>query len=123
MFFCQRPQTFLYLEKLINFIFPWKHGISIDDLSKDTSNGPHINLFIVWCSNKEFGSSIPPGGNIVGQWFFTIFIVNFSKTEITDLQLIVFTDEQVLRLNISVNNVHRVKVGNTFDQLINYSFY
>lgn len=47
MIWCESSQCLLDEEKLIEFVLPRKHGISIDELSHDAANSPNIDLLRV----------------------------------------------------------------------------
>lgn len=47
----ESSQCLLDEEELIEFILPWKHGISIDELAHDAANSPNIDLLRVHSTN------------------------------------------------------------------------
>lgn len=114
---CERPQTLLDEEELVQLVFPWKHGVAVDEFAEDAANRPHVDFLAVVGADKQLRRAIPASGDIVGEGLLGVFFLDASEPEIADLELSVIADQQVFRLDIPVNDIHRMQVGEPLHQL------
>ena len=113
----ERPKTFLDQIKLIQIILSPENRLTINHLRNNTTNGPNINrLIIVISFQNQFRRAIPSGRNIIGH--FPIVRDISGKSKITYFNNIRFTDQYIFRFNISVNDIERMHVSNSFEHLI-----
>ncbi len=110
-------ETFLDQIKLIEIILSPKNRLSIDHLCNNATNGPNINrLVIVISSKNQFWRPIPSGSNIIGH--FSIVWYVSGKSKIAYFNNIRFTDQYILWFNISVNDIERMHVCDSFEHLV-----
>eukprot|EP00350_Pseudokeronopsis_sp_OXSARD2_P012530 CAMPEP_0170546776 /NCGR_PEP_ID=MMETSP0211-20121228/5105_1 /TAXON_ID=311385 /ORGANISM="Pseudokeronopsis sp., Strain OXSARD2" /LENGTH=292 /DNA_ID=CAMNT_0010851399 /DNA_START=1285 /DNA_END=2159 /DNA_ORIENTATION=- len=116
---CQRSHYFLDAKQLVDFGFSWKQRLPIAQLSHDTTNGPDIHFFGIVVAKEEFWGSVPSGGNVVCER--AALIIEYScKTKVTDPQFVgCWIDEEVFRLDISVDDVVSVAELDGFEELVN----
>ncbi len=113
----KRSKALLDQIELIQIILSPKNRFSINHLCNNTTNCPNINrLVIVIPSQNQFRRPIPPGSNIIGH--FTVIRYVSSKTKITNFNDVRFTDQNILWFDISVNDIQRMHVSNSFEHLI-----
>lgn len=48
---CERAETLLDEEELVELIFPGEHGVSVDELSENATDCPHVDFLPVWCAH------------------------------------------------------------------------
>jgi hypothetical protein len=91
---------------LIQLIFAWKHGVSIDELAKDTTDSPDVDFFGIIGPDKQFWRSVPSRCNIIGELFLALASFYISrKAEIANFQLFSITNEQILQLDVSMHDI------------------
>lgn len=103
MFRCQLAKSLLDKIKLIELIFSWEERVSIDELSHDAAGSPYIDLLSIWCSYQQFRRTIPACSHVVSEGL--VFIGLAGKAEITDLKLLLVTDQQVLRFDVPMQQM------------------
>lgn len=105
------------LEDFVNLRVAGKEWFAGTHLREDTANGPHINTGRVLAAPEEdLWRSVPQGDDFVsvGSKGNT---EGASETEIRELEVSIAVDQQVLRLEITVENTMAVAVSDTFAQL------
>jgi hypothetical protein len=101
--------------KLVNMILSREKWFSFQHFGENATSTPNINLDIILLPCKhDFGSSVVSGGDITSH----LWILNTGKTEIANLQVTVFVDEDVGGFEITMNDTCRVNVFEaTLDEL------
>jgi len=66
---------------------------------------------------NDLGSSVPPGNDVLGEGSGALFVAT-SKTEVADLEVAVLVKEKVAGLEITMDNVGRVDVETSSEQLV-----
>lgn len=103
---------------MIEFILSWKHGISIDQLSKNATDRPQIDFLPIRRTDKQLRRPIPSRGHIIGELFVAPLPDLPSKAEIANLQLLLITYQQVLRFDVAMQHVLAMHVRQSLEQLI-----
>lgn len=83
--------------------------------------GTHTSFGIVLERQHDFGSAIPSRGNVFRHVASVLFGINGEttrKTEVANLELAVGIDQQITGLEITVENVRRVDVLETAENLV-----
>jgi len=101
----QRSKHLLDYEELVYLRLSREEGLTISQLTHDTAEGPNVHvLAIVGGAQQQFRGPVPARGHVVCQW--RIRTHGPRKAEIAEAQRIVRRiDQQVLRLDISVNDI------------------
>ena len=91
-------------------IFPWEKRFSLEHLSKDAACAPDVHFNIVFLPCKhDLGGAVVSGRNVSGH----LRVLNSSKAEIADLEVAILVDEDVARLEVSVNDTSAVDILQT----------
>lgn len=108
-------------EDLLQLVFvcrPWEERSSRVHLCHDTSSRPDVDAGVVGPATQEdVGGAIPQGDDLVRER------VNGDtegpgKTKIAELELALLVDEEILRLEVSVENAILVAEGDAAKQLV-----
>jgi hypothetical protein len=111
----------LYQIELIKIVLPSKEGLTVYHLRHDATDGPDIDgCVVVLFANEELWSSVPSGCYVVRH--FACGWHDASETQIADFDLIMLTDEKILRFNISMNDIEIMHICNTFKHLVGKMF-
>lgn len=101
---------------------PWKHGLSIEHLSNEAAQCPYIDrLAIVLASEQQFGSPVPPCGDIISHdnSFLIIGLLHESnQAKITQFGVTIFVDEDVGRLQVAMDQAGIMQEIDGFGDLI-----
>ena len=91
----------------MDVVFARKQWLAFQHLRKDTTRAPDINLYIVFlpCEHDLWGSVVSRR-DIAGH----LRVLEAGKTEIADLQVTVFVDQDIARLQVAMNNTRRVDI-------------
>ena len=92
----------------VRTVFAREQGLAAQHLSKDTADAPDINrLCILLEGEHDLGSTVPSSGNVFGHETRVVICRGgrASKTEIADFEITVSIQEEVGRLEVSVQNV------------------
>lgn len=106
---------------MVEFIFSWEEGVPIDEFAHDACDCPHINRLPILPSNQQLRRSVPPSSHVVSNILLAFQFELPRKAEVTDLQSVFFADQQILRLDIAMDDVLRVEVGEALEQLVDES--
>jgi hypothetical protein len=81
--------------------------LALEHLSENAASTPDIDFNVVFLPGEHnLGSSVISCGNITSH----LGVLDSGKTKVTDLQIAVFVDENVARLEVAVDNAGRVHV-------------
>ena len=81
--------------------------LSLDHFGEDAARAPDVNLDVVFLPGQhDLGGSVVSGGNVAGH----LRILDTGETEVANFQIAVFVDEDVARLQVSVDHASRVDV-------------
>lgn len=87
--------------KLVHVVLSGEQGLALEHLSEDAARTPDINLDIVFLPGEHnLRSSVVSGGNIARH----LWVLDSSQTEIANLQIAVLVDENIARLQITMNH-------------------
>jgi hypothetical protein len=114
----ERSHGLLYDVKLINLVLAREQGLPVGELAHDAPNRPHVDREVVLGRSKQqLWGAIPACCNVVGQ--IRLLVAHCScKAKIAEFHALVRRiDEQVLRLDISVNYAVAVAPFNRHAQL------
>jgi hypothetical protein len=105
------------LEDLVDLRVAREEWLASSHLGEDAANRPHVNTSGVLAATKQnFRRAVPEGDNFVGV-SAERDTKSASKTEIGKLQVALLVDEQVLRLEITVQDAVGVAVACTLEKL------
>lgn len=111
-----------YFRELVFLIFAreqWSFGY---DLCEDASHRPDVDRgVVVLGAHEDIWSSVPKGDYLMGEVFHRNS-KGTSQPEICQLQNTLAIDEQVLRLQISMEYLVLVALGSSVEQLIQERF-
>jgi len=117
------------LVELINVVPALENWFSEKQLGEDTSNGPNVNGGrVVGETQHDLGGSVPPGGNVFGHETLirttlgagtSTRSIPSRKAKVADFELTVRINQEVTRLEVTMNNVSGVNVLETAKGLIN----
>ena len=110
------------LVELVLLALSLEERLLVDEFSKDASNRPNVNRGrILLRSHQNVGSSVPKSHH-----FMSVVLDGDtecpSESEISKLENGVVGDEQVLRLEISVENSILMTMSNSIEKLIEVRF-
>lgn len=106
----RRTEQFSDDRKLIDVIFAGEKRFSFQHLGEDAACAPDIDLNIVLLPGKhDFGGSVVSCRDVSGH----LRILDSSQAEIADFEIAVLIDENVTRLEISMNDTCAVDVFQT----------
>ena len=101
------------LEDLINLRVTHKERSFLDEFSEDAADCPHVDAQgVLLLTQKDFWSSVPKSLNFMGQgldWDGE----SSRKSEITDFEIALVGDKDVLRFEVSVEDPVGVHVVNS----------
>lgn len=126
------------LVELINIISPFEKWSSTKQFRENASNGPHINCLVLVGTpgikekkptsfrvtletQHDLGCTIPSGCNILGhvpRIFLRVHRETSGQSKIANLQLTIGIDQQVTRFQIAMENVGRVNIFQTAEDLV-----
>lgn len=84
-----------------------KEGLAIEELEYDAGRTPDVHRAVVALGEQHLGRPIPQGDHNRGE--FHVPAVGLGQTKIGYLQMALRRDEQILRLQISVNDAMGVQ--------------
>ena len=106
------------LDELIFLVLAREQGLPGHNLSEDAANRPNVDRrVVVLRAHENVRSAIPQRHNLVRK-VLDWDAEGASQTEIRQLKNVVFVDEQILRLQISVEHLVLVALGGAGQQLI-----
>mmetsp|Transcript_17223 Transcript_17223/g.48053 ORF Transcript_17223/g.48053 Transcript_17223/m.48053 type:complete len:299 (+) Transcript_17223:627-1523(+) len=107
-----------HVEQLSDLVVTGKQRAPADHLCKDAANGPHVDRCgVVLCTQQNLRGAVPQGDHLVrvGSHRDT---KGSCQAKVSELQYVPLTvDEQVLRLQVTVEDAVSVTVGNPADHL------
>ena len=93
--------------ELVDVILSWEKRLALQHLCEDTSGTPDINLDIIFLPcEHNLRRSIVSRRDISGH----LGILNTSQTEVADLQIAVFVDQDVAGFEVAMDNTRRVDI-------------
>jgi hypothetical protein len=88
-------------------IFAGEKRFAVKHLSKDATRAPNIHLNIIFLpSQHDLRCTVVPCRDVTGH----LRVLDARQTEITDLQVAIFVDKNVARLQVAVDNTCRVHI-------------
>jgi len=88
---------------------------ALEHLCEDTSCAPDIYSYVVLLPcEHDLGSTIVSGGHVSRH----LWVLNSGQTEVTDFEIAIFVDQNVGRLEVSVNDARTVDVFKTSEDLV-----
>ena len=105
------------LEDLVDFGVAWEERLAGGHLGEDAANGPHVDTSrVLTTTEQNFGRAVPESDDLVS--------VSAERntecagqTKIGQLQVAFLVDEQVLRLQVTVQDTVGVAVARAFEEL------
>ena len=101
----------------MDLIVARKQRLGVEELPHDTSSGSEVHRLVIGPLTKQkFRRPVPASGHIVCQ----VSVLGGplpGKAEIAELEDTLLADEQILRLDISMDDLLRVHVVNGLDEL------
>jgi hypothetical protein len=96
-----RSQKLGDYRELVDVILPWEKRLAFQHLCEDTSSTPDINLDIVLlpCEHNLRGSVVSRG-DISSH----LGILDTGQTEVADLQIAVFVDQDIAGFEVAMDN-------------------
>lgn len=93
--------------ELVDVILSREKRLALKHLSENATSTPDINFNVVFLPGEHnLGSSVVSCRNIASH----LGVLDSGKTEVADLQIAVFVDENVARLEVTVDNTGRMHV-------------
>lgn len=103
---------------LIQVVVSREEGSPSQKFSENAANGPNIEgISVVGCIEYDLGCSVPSSDDVFSESRSGLFVAA-SETEVTDLEVAVLVEQQVARLEISMDDVRGVDVKAASEQLI-----
>lgn len=104
--------------QLVSGVETREDGLAVAHFRKDTTHTPHVNLCIVAViTHDNIGRTVPQRDNLVrvgGDGH----AVTTSEAKVSELELTVHVNQQILRLEIAVEDVVVMAKGETLQQLV-----
>ena len=105
------------LEDLVDLGVTREEGLAGSHLGEDAPNGPHVDTGRVLATTKQnFGRAVPESNYFVGV-SAERNTEGASQTEIGQLQVALLVNEQVLRLEVTVQDAVGVAVARALEEL------
>jgi len=105
------------LEDLVDLGVTWEERLAGSHLGEDAANGPHVDASGVLATTEQnFGRAVPEGNDFVGV-SAERNTKSASQTEISQLQVALLVDEQVLRLQVTMQDTVGVAVARALEKL------
>lgn len=93
--------------ELVDVVLAGEKGLSLQHLREDTSGTPDVHLDIVFLPGEhDFGSSVVSCGDVARH----LGVLDTGQSEIADLQITVFVDENVAGLQVTMDDASGVNV-------------
>jgi hypothetical protein len=90
---------------LVEIVVTWKQRSTAQKFSEDTADTPHVkSICVVTGIQDNFWSSVPPGDDVFSQSCCGLFISS-GQSEIANLEIAIFVEQQVAGLQVSVDDV------------------
>jgi hypothetical protein len=103
--------------ELMHVVFPGKQGLLVIEFHEDATNRPHINCCRVpFCVEEQFRRAIPPRHHVLGHQVRLRERPRQSK--VCNLEVALFINQQVARLEIAMQHIRRMDVFQTSEQLV-----
>jgi len=104
---------------LFDVVLTGEHDFSAHDFSKSAACGPHVDLMRVFVTREHnLGSTIVASHDVLGQIFTLLFAQVATEAKVTDFEITVLVQQNVTRLEISMNNIGRVQVLKSAQDLV-----
>ena len=104
------------LVHLVDLIISWKQREERYHLEKDTAYSPKIHLVtIIAVCEQAFRSTVPAGRDVFCIWLLRVYSSAGSKVCQLD---VIFSQKNVLRFDISVENSVSMHMVDTLDELV-----
>ena len=88
-------------------ILAGEEGFALEHLGEDATSTPDIDLDIVFLpSEHDLGGPVISGGNVAGH----LRILDSRQAKVANLEIAVFVDKNVARLEIAMHNTRRVDI-------------
>lgn len=113
----QGSKSLLDEKELVEFIFSWEERVPIDEFTHDACYCPYVDLLSIVSSHQQLRRPIPPGGHVVGEAFLFLFQLP-GEPEVTDFESVVLPYQEILGLDVAMDDVLGVEVGESFEELI-----
>ena len=105
------------LEDLVDLRVTREERLAGSHLGEDTADGPHVDTSgVLAATEQNFGRAVPESDDLVSVGAERD-AEGASETEIGQLQVTLLVDEQVLRLQVTVEDAVGVAVASAFEQL------
>ena len=87
-----------------------EQGLALQHLGEDATCAPdvHLNVVFLPCEH-DLRRSVVAGGHVTGH----LGVLYTGETEVADLEIAIFVDEDVARLQVTVDDTGRVHVFQT----------
>ena len=108
------------LENLIYLGVTHEEGTLLDQLSEDTSDGPHVHTKgVLLLAEEDLGGSVPESLDLVGQCLDGNRECS-GETKVADLDVALGVDQKILGLQVSVDDPLGMAVVNSTEQLVEH---
>lgn len=105
------------LEDLVNFGVAREEGLAGSHFGEDAADTPHVDAGAVLASaEQDFGRAVPEGDDLVGICAERD-AKGAGKTEVSDFEVAVFVNEEVLGLEVAVEDAVGVAVAYALEKL------
>lgn len=105
------------LEDLVNLGVTWEEGLAGSHLGEDAADGPHVDTSgVLAATEQDFGRAVPESDDLVSV-SAERNTESAGQTKIGQLEVAFLVDEQVLRLQVTVQNTVGVAVARTLKEL------
>ena len=93
--------------ELVDMVFSWEQWLALEHLSEDAAGAPdvHLNIVFLPCEH-DLGGAVVASRDIAGH----LRVLDTGETEVADLEVAVFVDEDVGGLEVAVYDTSGVDV-------------
>ena len=113
----QGAKALLNQIELVQVILSREKRLPVYHFSHDAANRPNIDGFVVVISaNQKFGRSVPAGGHVVGH--DPVGGHSPGESQVAYLNSRLLPDEDIFGLNVPVDGVDAVHVGDALEELV-----
>ena len=108
---------------MVDFVFALEQWLAGEQLAKDAADAPHVDgLSVGLCAEEELWRAVPEGDDELGQVRGRGVAYVACHAKVCDFQDAAVGEQEVGGLEVAVEDVVRVQVGDTRDQLKEEAF-
>lgn len=96
--------------ELVDMVLSGKEGLALEHLGKDAAGAPNVHLDVVLLPREhDLGRAVVPGRHVARH----LGVLDSGEAKVADLEIAVLVDQDVARLQVTVDHARRVDILET----------